>query len=79
MDAQIRSDHVPFLFLVLTLRILQAGLAPKKAFIPLASLVTIIMGLASKPSRLNGPLIELFNITFNPWHTKANNLHFKIM
>ena len=27
----------------------------------------------------NGPPIELFNITFNPWHTKANNLHLNFM
>ena len=38
---------------ILTLRILQFGPSPRKAFIPWASLS--IMGLASKLSRLNGP------------------------
>ena len=64
---------------ILTLRILQVGLAQEKPSFYEPPCPPSSWALPPSLSRLNRPPIELFNVTFNPWHTKANNLHLNSM
>ena len=79
---------------ILTLRILQLGLAQEKPSFheppcpPLSwALPPSLQGwMGQFIEHFNGPPIELFNFnpqilwfTFNHWHTKTNNLHLKTM
>ena len=72
---------------ILTFRILQLGLAQEKPSFheppcPPSSwaLPPSLQGwMGQLIEHFNGLPIELFNITFNPWHTKANNLHLNFM
>ena len=72
---------------ILTFRILQLGLAQEKPSFheppcPPSSwaLPPSLQGwMGQFIEHFNGPPIELFNITFNPWHTKANILHLNSM